>query len=269
VHRFDFLQIARSSLPSWNNDWTLFFTAESFSDFIWLIVYTLIYCRVMAAKFEQAVVTLEYCQAMEAGTLDAHQTESMAWTLVCDANRARLLNAEGHVFINLSGMAGSAFKMVLSKVFVQTLLGLDVVHHVFTHHLYPEVACVIRGVPSEPVNLVLDLFLACSQQIRATFRKLEDEADVMLNIDLQTVRPITCSRLIVSAKCALFADGMSLFRTMNLYEQGSQVPLSTNAVIWKPSWEQPRGLYVLRRRFFQKRAPRHPSMAYWRRREMH
>jgi hypothetical protein len=212
-------------------------------------------------KYEQACVVQGMVEQMESGQMSSDDHTSMPWQLVADTTVARIMADEGCVFVNLTGMPFSTHKMLLEHTFV---VG-NMVHWVYGHRSFPYVKLIIRPVPEDTMQLVLDLKLESSTSIHACVRGLDGQP--VVRTDFPTSVPLTVSWLKTIVRGLLLGQGRSTFAKLEVYFQGSDVEadgLAARKLLWNPSWQLPLGQFnVQSRRCSRKSAPAHPTMDYW------
>ena len=120
-------------------------------------------------KYEQMCVFRCVIDLMRAGQLNSLQLQELPWQLVCEPNVARIEAGDNHVFVNIAGGSGSAHKLQQVHHFVAA----NLVHWVYAHSSFPNLNVVIRPVPQDTLQLVLDLKLDSSTSIYFEMRGMD------------------------------------------------------------------------------------------------
>ena len=211
-------------------------------------------------NYEQICVLRSVVDLMRAGQLDTNQHQGLPWQMCGDLNSARIDAGDNHFFVNIAGGSGSAHKVQK----VDQFIAANLVHWVYAHRSFPHLNVVIRPVPQDTLQLVLDLKLESSASIYASMRGVDGVNVISTNFS--TARPLTVARLKVVVKALLVGHHRSMFAALEVYMQGANFDapgLSSHTILWNPHWQLPRGRFNKpSRRVRAKSGPEHPTMAY-------
>ena len=212
-------------------------------------------------KYEQVCVFRCVVDLLRAGQMNSLQLQELPWQLVGELNVAKMDAGDNHVFVHIAGGNGSAHKVELMETFFQA----NLVHWVYAHRSFPNLNVVIRPVPQDTMQLVLDLKLESSSAIYASMRDIDGVPVTSTYFDTHT--PLTVARLKVVVKGLLKGHHRSFFAALEVYMQGANFNLpglSSHSILWLPHWQVPRGRFTKPpRRLSAKSGPEHPDMAYF------